>query len=419
MMHLPTTSPRIQRQHGAPDRSGNISVLAAVFLPITLWMVTFGVETGMICTVRTELQRTADAAALAAAMDLGGEDMYGSMESARSLATQYVENNPVLHSLPARFNPQTDVQFGKARINIETQRIEFTPGDETPNALRITVRYDLSFNFARVMGQTSTTISATAVAAGRPRDYMTVIDVSGSMASDTDEDEVAADLIALGIVPPGYFNDDDNPDPKQVAYSLTYDGSDPDFSDAYLVGEKYLPPSIRIQPLKATKDAAAQSIDVFEVVAPDELVGAVAYSDRIVWQVPLGNTFDVVKAKVRGATKDSGTDIHKGLKGARLELQSARSRPLADKVIVLMTDGKSSASEAIDEAQLAADARITIHCIGLGSEIDYLLLDTIASIARGRAIYVDSTSNPLVYAALLEQAFHAIVTDTVRVTLIE
>lgn len=51
-------------------RRGAISVLAAVLMVVVLMAVAFAVDLGMICQARTELQRSADAAALAATNEL-------------------------------------------------------------------------------------------------------------------------------------------------------------------------------------------------------------------------------------------------------------------------------------------------------------------------------------------------------------
>ena len=48
------------------QRRGSITVLAAVFSIVMLGMVAFSVDIGYILSVKEELQRTADAAAMAA-----------------------------------------------------------------------------------------------------------------------------------------------------------------------------------------------------------------------------------------------------------------------------------------------------------------------------------------------------------------
>ena len=54
----------------AGSRRGSITVFAAVAIVLLLLMVAFAVDLGMICVAKTEMQRSADAAALAATEEL-------------------------------------------------------------------------------------------------------------------------------------------------------------------------------------------------------------------------------------------------------------------------------------------------------------------------------------------------------------
>ena len=57
-------------RHDSRTRRGGITVLAAVAIVLMLIMVAFAVDLGMICVAKAELQRTADASALAATEEL-------------------------------------------------------------------------------------------------------------------------------------------------------------------------------------------------------------------------------------------------------------------------------------------------------------------------------------------------------------
>jgi Flp pilus assembly protein TadG len=59
-----------RRSRPAAGRRGAIAVLAAVLIVITLVMAAFAIDVGVICMAKAELQRTADAAALAATDEL-------------------------------------------------------------------------------------------------------------------------------------------------------------------------------------------------------------------------------------------------------------------------------------------------------------------------------------------------------------
>ena len=398
-------------------------ILAALLLPVMLWMVAFAIDIGILCLVRTELQRTADSAALAAVFELGTIDSEKAMEEATSVAVTYVELNPALRNQPIIFDPQDDVTFGRARINDEGTKAEFTAGTDNPNAVQVTVSHDVNFFFARIFGMTSGTVTATAIASAKSRDYMVVIDCSGSMTKQTDDDEVALDLLALGLEDGG---DDgggkkkkSSGNAKQTALKLTYDGSFPEFASTYEVGEMWLHPDIRIQPLAATKIAAALSVNVIDELGYDDMVGAVAYSSRVDWVEPLTTDYARVQAKLRGATKYGGTKLHDGIRAAREELQSERTRAGAQGVIVLMTDGNSSAPLALIEAQLAVDAGMIVHCVGLGTNVDDDLLDEIAELGGGVALYVDNTTDPDVYGPGLEEVFRQIAEEEVGHGLIQ
>src|SRR5438094_86510 len=65
----PSSQSRSARR-GATGRRGAISVFAAFMVVIMLALTAFAVDIGMLCLARAELQRTADASALAATDEL-------------------------------------------------------------------------------------------------------------------------------------------------------------------------------------------------------------------------------------------------------------------------------------------------------------------------------------------------------------
>jgi len=404
------------------DRSLQVRGVAFAMVAVSLTMLfafaAIAVDIGRMYVVRTELQRAADAAALAAADQLSKAALDVALPAARTVALDLVTRNLVENKFLAEFDPNgVDLQFGQARLNDLTGKPEFFPDAMPPNAVRVSLHFNVGYTFARLLGRDFGRVNVSAAAATRPRDYMLVIDCSGSMTKQSVESEVAADLAALGI-PVDSSGKKKNPAIK-TALSLTYQGGDPMFDGVYAIGEKFLPPSVRILPLKPTKEAAAYSISILEQRGFDDLVGAVAYASYVEWVEPLTTDYARVRAKLLGATKYGGTSLHEGIRAAREELLSSRARPMADKVIVLMTDGKSDYNMAIQEAQLAADAGMYIHCVGLGMDVDYLLLEDIAALGRGITLYVDNTTDPAVYGPALEQVFVSVATNTVGVGLIE
>jgi Flp pilus assembly protein TadG len=92
----------------ARDRAGNISVFAALLTIVFAAMVAFAVDLGYLNNSKTELQRTADSAALAAASDLIYKGTPGTpvnlttgIASARTDAVAYASRNPICSSAPS------------------------------------------------------------------------------------------------------------------------------------------------------------------------------------------------------------------------------------------------------------------------------------------------------------------------------
>src|SRR5581483_10934558 len=89
------------------SRRGAITVLTAFFLVVFLSAIALSLDTGYLMNTQAELQRTADAAALAGAWELmnatpgSSIDLTAEIASARQLASQYVSLNAVAGSAPS------------------------------------------------------------------------------------------------------------------------------------------------------------------------------------------------------------------------------------------------------------------------------------------------------------------------------
>lgn len=161
------------RRGSASDRFrvGSVVVLTLMLMVVLIGMVAFAVDLGYITHVRTELQRTADASALAAAENL--PHLWDSATAARSYA--------------AKNNWSSGVKIGSGDeengADLDPMQIEFglwnrrtatfttpTPSGRRTNAVRVTLRRTeatknpLRLFFGRVLGQNSTDVTATATA---------------------------------------------------------------------------------------------------------------------------------------------------------------------------------------------------------------------------------------------------------------
>lgn len=167
--------------HSATSRRGAISILTAVLAIVLVGMVAFAVDIGYILSSREEMQRTADAAALAAAWEFVDKlnDQYDSADCqtfARTEANDFSTANKVGNVGPAVDTnasnaPSGDLVFGYIN-DFENPNAPFdTLASDRFNAVHIKVRRDSTLNgelplfFARIFGVDSQSLSAEATAA--------------------------------------------------------------------------------------------------------------------------------------------------------------------------------------------------------------------------------------------------------------
>ena len=157
-------------------RSGNIIVLSAFLMVVMLAFIAFACDVGYLCVIRTELQRAADAAALAAAWELADEDGPGDTptsteveQRARDVAAEYAALNLVGNK--ACELAEDDVEIGYiADLSDPASPLVPYDSEHLPNAIRVRVQRTDAANgqvplfFARVIGYEKSAVTATATA---------------------------------------------------------------------------------------------------------------------------------------------------------------------------------------------------------------------------------------------------------------
>ena len=163
-----------------PNRRGAITVLAAVMSFVALGLVAFAVDVGYILANKQELQRTADAAALAACWSYAerlanGLSPADAMTSGRQTAADYAQVNRVGGVQPA-INQNTsnstsgDLVFGRIDDLYSYGAEVNTASASEFNAVKVKIRRDSTLNgetpffFAKVFGRTSMGLDAEATA---------------------------------------------------------------------------------------------------------------------------------------------------------------------------------------------------------------------------------------------------------------
>ena len=208
-------------------RRGNVAVLTAFLMIGLAAMVALAVDIGYLMVTRGQLQRTADAAAIASAWELVDPNgpkrsvdyaqLTGNVEH---VAGQYAALNPVLMSTPTLAH--SDVQLGfianPTDPNSPFQSINVGP----PNAVQVSVRRTADQNgevplfFARVLGidKSSVRAKATAVLVNSVAGFQPPADGSNLQLLPFALDEPTwNDLVDFGIGDDNYRFD---PDTKTV-----------------------------------------------------------------------------------------------------------------------------------------------------------------------------------------------------------
>ncbi len=133
------TRPRRHR-----NRKGTILVLAAFMLVVLFAVLMLAVDLGYLYVTQTQMQRTADAAAIAAVWELVDEDaLAGNPDpnqletNARAEAAEFAGYNEVLKQVTQL--GQTDVVVGYLADPSDPNEAIDTSGNNTPNVVRVTV----------------------------------------------------------------------------------------------------------------------------------------------------------------------------------------------------------------------------------------------------------------------------------------
>jgi hypothetical protein len=181
-----------QNRRDSFQRRASVVVYTTVSLTAMVGMAALAVDVSMMYTAKAELQRAADAAALAAAAELVNSDPDEREALALQVAEAYAAENPVLGA-GAGLDSPGDVEFGKAVYDEYSGRFAFDPGGEPTDAVRVTVKRPsggdagpIQFAFARIFGYDTKDMQARAAAVLVPRDIAVVIDLSGSMNDDSE-----------------------------------------------------------------------------------------------------------------------------------------------------------------------------------------------------------------------------------------
>lgn len=178
-------------RRGSRQRRAGVVVQMALGVTFMMGFAALSVDVSKLYVAKTELQRAADSAAMAAATWLSRSDDPDMEQKLREAAEYYAERNSVL-GVRAGLDFASDVVLGHAVLNDLEGRYEFQPELRPYDAVRVTVRRSegssagpIELGLARLFGRSKKDLEAQATAMIVPRDVAVVIDLSGSMDYDS------------------------------------------------------------------------------------------------------------------------------------------------------------------------------------------------------------------------------------------
>lgn len=185
------------------SRRGNIILLSAFVITMTLGFAAFSIDIGYLSVAKGQLQSAVDAATLAAAMELNPNiDQTVVETNVKDAATEIAGLNPVGNHSGLLLDPTIDVELGRRDWDSanSTFMFEFGPKAVPYNIVRITGRLDDVYNadtgltenrklplfFAPAIDNDDVIMKVGSVATYQPRDMVLALDYSGSMNDDTE-----------------------------------------------------------------------------------------------------------------------------------------------------------------------------------------------------------------------------------------
>ena len=143
------------------------------------------------------------------------------------------------------------------------------------------------------------------------------------------------------------------------------------------------------------KQAALEFVDAFQLdQSSDHRIGLVAFSDYAKMLVELDDNSKNLKEGINKLYPEGATAMGDGISIATQSL-SENTRPDAQKIIVLLSDGMSNiGSDPLIAAGIAKDNDVTIFSVAYGPDADVQTLKAVASLTGGK-YYNASTGQDL------------------------
>jgi Flp pilus assembly protein TadG len=362
--------------------------LIALLLPMLLIFLGFAVDLAYMQTTRMELQAAADSASRAGATRLSQTD---NVSDARAFAIDIAKQNTVAGA-PLNLK-SSEVEVGRSARNASGKWV-FTNGGKPANSVRVTAQRTKNSSggpvglfFGALIGTPSFQPVQAATATFLNVDICLVLDRSTSMKQGITEGgslyttdsrfckvpNASSRWVALDAAVAVFLDELAGTDADEHIAIATYscDGCGFSKGDCGISN-------------KATSLDCALTGDISKArKAMDKL-------DTTVWN---GHTF-----------------IEAGIREGLAAITDAKlSRPSADQMMIVLTDGRQNVGNAMNAARDCADAGITVHTITFADVADQALMKQVAEETGGQHFHAPS-------AAALKRIFRELAARTAQLT---
>lgn len=311
------------------DRRGNLSIIAALVLPVGLAAAGMAIDMSKMVASKAALQNAADAAALAAASALANDEI--TTNQAEALATDFVKGQMSNHVDSAELAADP-FDFGSCTdVNVQQQA---AVGTAKKYIVKVSTCYDVQYSaLSAFMGQSSgrVSVASTSQSSTESKNALSmylVLDRSGSMAE----------------------------------YTNTVSGS---YQCRY--GRKTTTCYTYYDKITALRMAATNLMDQLLKADPDKMfvrTAAVSYNSAMQTAGSLAWGVAATKTYISKLTADGGTDSGLAFKTAynavkattEDTLHMAKNGQVPSKYIVFMTDGDNNYTTADTETKKWCDA---------------------------------------------------------------
>ncbi len=365
-----------------PAHRGAIAPLLAISLPALLILIGFAVNLAYMELVRGQLRIACDSAAKAALVQYGSSQ---SQTTARTFAAAVAANNLVANQ--ALSFASSNISFGNSTKS--GTGYVYTSGGTPTNSVRVTRSVSPALLLAAFLPVGSFSTSQTSTVTRISHDVVLVLDRSASMAFDQSSSEF--------VFPPDIS------------------------SQGTMIQSYYTPPSLTNSRWAALSSAVASFVATLQARNLDVHVSLVTFSETFSFgsysaveaslDVPLTADLTKITSKMNYWNKQvllGDTNISAGLTLAQTQLTGALARTVADRTIILFTDGVPTTGNLDIPTVvqgLNQNSQIVTHVITFGGEASMGNPQaTMQSAAQaGNGMYFSAPD-----AATLQQAFQTI-----------